>query len=148
MIAATADIIRIERYYLQQPAAIWRALTEPELLARWWAQGDIRAVEGHRFDLDMGPWGKQPCQIVTVDPERRLSFLFATGTLNTMITWELTSRDNGTLLTLTHEGFDLTSPLGKTALEGMKSGWPTVLERLEQVFAESLHSSIRFPNKF
>lgn len=132
---AAADVIRVEHYYPQPPTIVWRALTEPQLLVRWWAQGDIRAVEGHCFDLDMGQWGKQPCQIIKVEPERRLSFRFATGMLNTTITWELIPQDSGTLLTLTHEGFDLTSPLGKTALEGMKPGWPKVLERLQQVLA-------------
>lgn len=136
MTIAAADVIRIERYYPQQPAKVWQALTEPELLARWWASGDIRPVEGHRFDLDMGQWGKQPCQIIRAEPEQLLSFHFATGMLNTTITWELIPQDNGTLLRLTHEGFDLTSPLGKTALEGMQSGWPKVLERLQQVLAE------------
>jgi hypothetical protein len=32
---------------------------------------------------------------------------------------------------LTHEGFNLDSPLGRKALEGMKPGWPKILARLE-----------------
>ena len=34
-------------------------------------------------------------------------------------------------LTLTHEGFDLDSPLGRSAFEGMKPGWPGILKRIE-----------------
>lgn len=122
--------IRLERVYAQAPRAVWRALTEPELLARWWAPGDIRAEVGHRFTMDMGPWGEQPCEVLVVEPERRLSYRFAEPTLNTIITWELTPEGTGTRLTLTHEGFDLDSAMGRRAYEGMKPGWPGILERI------------------
>jgi hypothetical protein len=36
----------------------------------------------------------------------------------------------GTLLKLTHERFEVNSPLGRRALEGMKPGWSQVLVRL------------------
>lgn len=48
-----------------------------------------RPVVGHRFELDMGQWGKQPCEVVAVQPERLLGFRFPTGTLDTMICREL-----------------------------------------------------------
>ena len=34
-----------------------------------------------------------------------------------------------TRLALTHEGFDLDSPVARAALEAMKGGWPGVLTR-------------------
>lgn len=37
---------------------VWAALTTPELLARWWAPGDIAPTAGHRFAMDMGAWGQ------------------------------------------------------------------------------------------
>ncbi|HVJ89571.1 MAG TPA: SRPBCC domain-containing protein, partial [Labilithrix sp.] len=80
---------RLEHVYLQPPARVWRALTDPALVARWWAHGDIRPVVGHRFEMDMGPWGKQACQVLTVEPERLFRYRFAETTLNTIITWEL-----------------------------------------------------------
>jgi uncharacterized protein YndB with AHSA1/START domain len=126
-------VIRIDHLYAQPPSAVWKALTEPELHARWWAAGDIRPVVGHRFDLDMGKWGKQPCEVLAVEPERLLRYRFATSTLDTVITWELVPEGAGTRLTLTHEGFDLDSPLGRQAFEGMRPGWPKVLERLNVV---------------
>jgi uncharacterized protein YndB with AHSA1/START domain len=80
-------VIQLNHFYPQPPAAVWKALTDPELLARWWAAGDVQPVVGHRFDLD----------------------------------------------TLTHEGFNLDSPMGRQAFEGMKPGWPAVLARLASV---------------
>jgi len=129
------DAIHVEQFYAHPPSAVWRALTDPDLLARWWAAGDIRAVVGHSFDLDMGQWGKQPCEVVAVQPERLLRFRFATGVLDTIITWELLQEGLGTRLKLTHEGFNLDSPMGRTALEGMKPGWPKVLARLGSVLS-------------
>ena len=49
-----ADTIEVEHLYSQSTSAVWRALTDPELIARWWAPGDVRPVVGHRFELDMG----------------------------------------------------------------------------------------------
>lgn len=129
-------VIQIDHTYDHPPAAVWRILTDPALHARWWAPGDVRAVVGHRFDLDMGAWGKQPCEVVAVEPERLLRYRFATTSLDTMITWELFPEGGGTRLRLTHEGFDLDSPMGKQALEGMGKGWPGILKKLEKVLAE------------
>lgn len=126
-----AAVIHLEHVYKQSPAAVWRALTDPELHARWWAKGDVRPIVGHRFELDMGSFGMQACEVLAVEPERLLQYRFATGTLDTIITWRLRPEGTGTHLSLTHEGFDLDSPLAQRAFHGMRSGWPTVLGRLE-----------------
>ncbi len=125
-------VIQLDHFYPHPPAAVWRALTTPALLARWWAPGDVKPVVGHHFELDMGPYGKQPCEVVEVQPERLLRYRFAAGTLDTTITWRLAPEGAGTRLTLVHEGFDLDSPLSRRAFEGMKPGWPGVLDRLGQ----------------
>lgn len=132
MTTSTA-VIRLERYFSQPPAAVWRVLTTPELFERWWAKGDIQPRVGHRFSLDMGRWGQQACEVLAVEPERLLSIRFAEGQLDTTITWQLSAEGEGTRLRFTHEGFDLDSPLGKSAYEGMKPGWPALLDRLGNV---------------
>ncbi|CAG9269668.1 SRPBCC family protein [Paraburkholderia unamae] len=126
-------LIQLTRFIPHAPAKVWAALTDPAIHARWWAAGDVRAVLGHRFTLDMGQWGLQPCEVVAVEPERLLSYSFAPGTLNTTITWRLAAEGEGTRLSLEHRGFDLDSPLGKAAFHGMSGGWPGVIDRLEAV---------------
>jgi uncharacterized protein YndB with AHSA1/START domain len=123
-------VIRLSQYINHPPAKVWRALTDPETHAKWWAAGDIRAVVGHRFTLDMGPWGQQACEVVAVEPECLLSYRFAPSTLDTTITWRLNPENQGTRLHLEHSGFDLASFPGKLAFEGMGKGWPKVLERI------------------
>jgi uncharacterized protein YndB with AHSA1/START domain len=126
-------LIQLTRFIPHPPARVWTALTDPAIHARWWAAGDVRAVVGHRFTLDMGPWGVQPCEVVAVEHERLLSYSFAPGTLNTTITWRLEAEGSGTRLSLEHKGFDLDSPLGKAAFQGMGKGWPDVVQRLQDL---------------
>ena len=54
------NVIHLEHVYAHAPAAVWKALTDPTLHARWWAAGDVKPMVGNRFELDMGTWGKQP----------------------------------------------------------------------------------------
>jgi len=121
--------IECDQFIARQPAAVWRALTEPDLLASWWAPGDIKPIVGHRFTMDMGEWGQQPCEVLEVEPERLLSYTFAEGVLNTTITWRLEQEGNGTRLFLVHDGFEP----GSQALEGMGNGWPGLLAHLAVV---------------
>jgi uncharacterized protein YndB with AHSA1/START domain len=129
-------VIQLDHFYHHAPAAVWKALTDPELHARWWAAGDVRPVVGHRFALDMGKWGMQPCEVVAVEPERLLRYRFATGSLDTMITFRLEPEGDGTRLIFVQEGFDLDSPMGRSAYEGMKPGWPRILAKIADVLSE------------
>lgn len=132
----TADnTITCDTFLPHPPAAVWRALTDPELHARWWAAGDVKPVVGHRFTLDMGEFGDQPCEVTEVDEQRLLAYRFAEGSLDTTITWRLEPEGTGTRLFLTHAGFDLDTPMGRQARAGMGNGWPKVLDHLGAVLA-------------
>lgn len=138
---STAPVIELNHYYAHSPAAVWRALTTPELHARWWAAGDVKPVVGHKFELDMGHWGQQSCEVLAVEPERLISYVFAVGVLDTTITWLLVPEGAGTRLTLRHEGFNLDTPMGRQALEGMKSGWPRVLKRMADMLDDRVEQT-------
>ncbi|WP_416405051.1 SRPBCC family protein [Arthrobacter sp. LFS091] len=133
----TENAIRLERTFPHPQDAVWAALTKPDLLARWWAPGDIAPVVGHRFTMDMGGWGQQPCEVLTVEPGTSISFSFAEGTLDTTITWKLETVDAGTTLYFEHAGFNLDSPMGRQAIEGMGNGWPGLLTRIDQVLVNA-----------
>lgn len=128
--------LHFDQYIAHPPAAVWRALTEPELLARWWAPGDVKPVVGHRFTLNMGDWGVQPCEVTAVEPETRLEYHFAKGVLDTRIVWRIEPEGEGTRLHLEHAGFNLDSPMGRQAFAGMGNGWPHVLNRIERALNE------------
>lgn len=129
------NAIHLEQTYPQPPGAVWKALTDPGLHARWWAAGDVRAKVGHAFSLDMGQWGMQPCEVLAVEPERLFRYAFSKGMLNTEITWRLQAEEGGTRLWLEQSGFELDAPMGKQAMQGMAAGWPAILQRLGEVLA-------------
>ncbi|MFC8509709.1 SRPBCC domain-containing protein [Streptomyces sp. NPDC057411] len=137
MTGTAHDTIHLDTFLPHPPAAVWRALTDPELHARWWAAGDVKPVVGHRFTLDMGNFGSQPCEVTEAEEERVLAYRFAEGTLDTTITWRLQAEGTGTRLFLTHAGFDLDSPMGRQAFQGMGHGWPRVLDRLATTLDET-----------
>jgi uncharacterized protein YndB with AHSA1/START domain len=76
-------VIRLSQFINHPPEKVWKALTDPELHAKWWAAGDVKAVVGHRFTLDMGQWGQQPCEVLAVEPGRLLSYIPRTGLIET-----------------------------------------------------------------
>lgn len=121
-------IVRLEQQIAAPPAKVWEALTTPELHAKWWAAGDISAEPGHRFELDMGRFGRQPCQILEAAERRKLAYSFGPSWT---LAWELEENDGGTRLVLEHSGFDLEDPQGRLAFTAMGAGWrDEVLPRL------------------
>ncbi|HEY8525527.1 MAG TPA: SRPBCC domain-containing protein [Acidimicrobiales bacterium] len=134
--ATGTETLHVDQFLPHPPAKVWRALTEPELLARWWAAGDIAPAVGHRFELDMGPWGKQPCEVLAVEPERLIAYTF--GTDGWTLTWRLEPEGTGTRLFLEHAGFDLDQPMHRNVFDTMGPGWrdevlPELARELDRV---------------
>ena len=49
--------IHVDEYLAHPPARVWRALTDPDLLATWLMRNDFRRVVGHRLRrFQLGPW--------------------------------------------------------------------------------------------
>lgn len=128
----TTETILVDQFIAQPPAKVWEAITTPELLARWWAPGDIAPTVGHSFVLEMPGWGNVPCTVLEADPDERLVYTFADWTL----TWQLRAEGTGTRLFLEHAGFDLDIPQHRFAFDHMGPGWrDEVLPRLAAAVA-------------
>jgi len=96
---------------------VWRALSDPALLAQWLLPNDIVAEPGARFALagSATEGGTIACEIIESNPPRRLSFSWKTDAsktggaekpLDTVVTFELERREEGgTRLRLFHDGF-------------------------------------------
>jgi len=124
------------------PAKVWRALTEPALLAKWLMQTDMRAVVGTAFTFKApsGPeWdGTVNCEMQEVEPEKRIRYSWGGGGLDTtMVTWTLEPTDKGgTLLRLEHSGFRPEKGQARF-FEGAKWGWQLMAgQRLGAALAE------------
>jgi uncharacterized protein YndB with AHSA1/START domain len=126
--------ISVDQFIAAPPAKVWRALTTPELHARWWAAGDITATLGHRFHLEMPGWGSIPCEVTEVESERRFVYTFNESWT---LAWRLEPEGDGTRLFLDHSGFDLDDHKGRDAFNRMGPGWrDQVLPALARLVTE------------
>lgn len=120
--------ISVDQFVAAPPEKVWNALTDPELLSRWWAPGDIAPVVGHRFHLEMRGFGSAACEVLEVDEPLLFVYSF---TENWTLTWRLVPEGRGTRLLLEHSGFDLDDTRMRAAFDRMGPGWrDTVLPRL------------------
>ena len=136
-IAETRSLV-VERLMPHSPEKIWRALTQPGLIEEWLMQNDFSPEVGHRFTVRAKPlpgWsGVAHCEVVAVEPPRRLAYRWGDGTesdthVRTLVTWTLTPEAEGVLVRMEQSGF---RPQDVLAHARMGAGWPRVLQRLDQ----------------
>jgi uncharacterized protein YndB with AHSA1/START domain len=130
----------VEREIAHPPEKIWRALTQPHLIAEWLMRNDFNPVVGHRFNL-RGDWGGVlDCEVLVVEPNRALSYTWdlthedPAFDLRSVVAFTLTPTGIGTRLRMEQSGF---RPDQKQAYGGAKAGWPQFLAKLEQLVARA-----------
>jgi uncharacterized protein YndB with AHSA1/START domain len=121
----------VEREIAFPPEKIWRALTQPHLIAEWLMKNDFQPTVGHNFKLS-ADWGSVDCQVTAVEPNRALSYTWGAYGLGTVVTWTLTPTSTGTHLRMEQSGF---GPGQGQAYQGAKHGWQQFLGSLEQLLA-------------
>jgi uncharacterized protein YndB with AHSA1/START domain len=130
----------VEREMPHPPEKIWRALTQPHLIAEWLMANDFMPVVDHRFKFraDYLPNGALDCEVLVVEPNKTLSYSWDSTSDNpafavkSVVTWTLTPTKTGTHLRMEQSGFRQDQP---QAYQGAKYGWPQFLAKLEQVLA-------------
>lgn len=122
--------IRLDQFLGHPPAKVWRALTEPELVARWLMPNDFSPEVGHRFTFTTTPVkqtgfeGIVYCQVLELEPEKLLKISWSDGRLaDWTVTWRLEPEGTGTRLFLDHEGFDPDDAMQQMARKIMGGGW-------------------------
>ena len=119
----------VEREMPFPPEKVWRALTQPHLIAEWLMQNDFALALGHRFQL-RGEWGAADCEVRAIEPNRALAYTWDAMGLESVVTFTLSPTAGGTHLRMEQEGF---KPGMAQAYGGAKMGWQHFLARLEQV---------------
>lgn len=140
--ADPAPEVRIAIVIEAPPAAVFRALLEPEALARWFGQGGTVSVDpkvGGRFELG---WKYQiegkdvlggPTKILELIPDRRLVVDWTDWRGDPTVTgqtiaFELEPVAQGTRVTLVHAGF-----VRPVDISDYPFGWPWFLGKLRDV---------------
>jgi uncharacterized protein YndB with AHSA1/START domain len=117
------------------PAKVWRALTDPELMARWLLPViDLKLEAGAAFTLKTQAFpgwdGTVSCRFIEIEPQRKLSYAWTVPFLDTVVTFTLTPTATGTNLTIVQAGFQASQ---KQELGGARYGWKTMSERLVEL---------------
>lgn len=127
----------VERDFACPPARLWRALTEPHLIAEWLMRSDFAPVPGREFHFG-ADWGDVACQVLSVEPPLSLAYRWAAFGLDSTVTWTLTATAGGTRLRMEQVGF---RPDQRKAFLGARASWPHYLAALEGVVARLADSS-------
>lgn len=125
------------------PEKVWRALTDPVLLAEW-----LLPVVGHKLELGAAftfnappqpGWdGVVNCRLREIEAQRKLSYTWVVGDpgsefcIDTVVTFTLTPTATGTRLSLVQSGF---KPDQKTAFGGARYGWKMMGGKLVDLLA-------------
>lgn len=104
-----AGSIRMEAEYAHAPERVWAALTSTEAIARWLMPNDFEPRIGHRFQFRVanarGWSGVVDCEVIELQPPRRLAYTWKSDKVDTVLTWTLHPTAKGTRLELVHSGF-------------------------------------------
>ena len=137
--AETRSVV-VEREMPHPPEKLWRALTQPHLIAEWLMKNDFAPVVGHRFNL-RGDWGGVlDCEVLVVEPNKELAYTWnhahddAAFNLQSVVTFTLTPTAKGTRLRMEQAGF---RPDQRQAFGGANAGWQQMFAKLEQVLAQA-----------
>jgi uncharacterized protein YndB with AHSA1/START domain len=135
----SARSVVVQREFQHPPEKLWRALTQPHLIAEWLMKNDFAPRVGHRFNL-RGDWGGVlDCEVLAIEPHRTLSYTWnhahadAAFNLQSVVTFTLTPTPAGTHLRMEQVGF---RPDQRQAFGGARAGWEQFFGKLEQVLAQ------------
>ena len=119
--------LRFVRDLAHPPEKVWRALTEPALLAEWLLPVLGFTLEpGAAFAFKTQPYpgwdGTVNCRFLEIGPQRKLSYSWVVGDMNldTVVTFTLAPSATGTRLSLVQSGF---KPDQKKNSGGARYGW-------------------------
>jgi len=114
------------------PEKVWRALTDPVLLAEWLLPAiglELEPGAEFMFKTQAYPgWdGTVNCRFLEIEPHHKLSYTWSVPFLDTVVTFTLAPSASGTRLSLVQSGF---TPDQKRESGGARYGWKMMGEKL------------------
>ena len=121
---------------------VWRAITEPELISRWFGEAEFDGGgAGAHGTLRWPDQGSFPVRIESVDAPRSIAYRWTSDpgiavrpdvvdeARSTVFEFTLAPSPVGTVLTVVETGFETTADPG-AALEDHRDGWDSELDEL------------------
>lgn len=121
------------------PEKVWRALTDPALLAEWLLPViGFKLEPGAEFTFKTQPYpgwdGTVNCRFVEIELNRKLRYTWTVPFLDTVVTFTLTPTASGTRLSLVQSGFKAEQ---KRESGGARYGWKMMGGKLEDLLART-----------
>jgi uncharacterized protein YndB with AHSA1/START domain len=134
---AQSESISLEFDLPHAPEKVWRALTDPALLAEWLLPVfDLKLEPGAAFAFKTQAYpgwdGTVNCRFVEIEAHRRLSYTWNVPFLDTVVTFTLTPTASGTRLSIVQSGFTSSQ---KKESGGARYGWKMMGGRLIDLLA-------------
>jgi uncharacterized protein YndB with AHSA1/START domain len=131
------ETIAFEFDLQHSPEKVWRALTEPALLAEWLLPVfGLKLEPGAEFMFKTQAYpgwdGTVNCRLMEIEPQRKLRYAWTVPFLDTVVTFTLTPTDTGTRLSLVQSGFNAEQ---KRESGGARYGWKMMGGKLEDLLA-------------
>ncbi|MFI9636330.1 SRPBCC domain-containing protein [Nocardia sp. NPDC051929] len=133
--------VELGSFFRQPPEAVWRALTEPDLLQRWLLRPTgFAASVGTRFRFIIPESATEQilCEVLAVRPYEQLTYSWdypqAEFPARWVVDWMLQTQGRGTRLLLTQTGFDIKDRRQRMVRNAVERSWKrSVLPRLGEV---------------
>ena len=121
------------------PEKVWRALTDPVLLAEWLLPVvEFKLEPGAAFTMKAPPqpgWsGIVNGRMLEIEAQRKLSYTWVVGDIDTVVTFGLTPTASGTRLSLVQSGFKQGQ---KQNFGGARYGWKMMGGKLVDLLART-----------
>jgi len=133
-------------FYPHPVAIVWDYLTRPELMAEWLMKNDFEPIVGHAFTFRTSPIEKLAfdgiiyCTVLELVPQKKLVYSWKLGPgggkieLDSIVTWTLREKEQGTELLLEHTGmkeanFDM--------YMAMNEGWRKNIQKINDLINAS-----------
>jgi uncharacterized protein YndB with AHSA1/START domain len=142
-------VVRLQRTIPAEPAKVYRAWLDPELLRQWMAPGGLSVTRaevdertGGRFRIWQADAGRDAggfdAELLELVPDRKLVFRWgfvgpqqeAGPRFDSLLTITFDAAGGGTLLTLTHERLDALAAAMPEVADQVEAGWELALDNL------------------
>ena len=134
MTAPETRSVVIERDLPFPQDRVWKAISDPDLMAEWLMSTNFQPKVGENFCFTAA-WGDVECRVIDIEPMVRLSYTWNAYELRSEVTWTLSPTATGTHLKMEQSGFLMNQ---KQEFGGARAGWNRFLDNLETLLSRTM----------